>query len=68
MADEEWETLRIMFIGPAYSGAKTSLIRRFMYDAFEDLLSETVDPCRYAKIIEVDGNTVMLDIVGLCSL
>jgi len=54
--------VKIVLVGPSGSGAKSSLILRYVDDTFDESISSTIGARFYSKVVEVDGVTVKQDI------
>lgn len=57
--------LKIVLLGDVSVGAKTSLLKRFVSDTFQEFQEATIGAAFAAKHIVVDGAEVTLEIWGL---
>ena len=64
---ESIPTAKIVLLGESATGAKTSLVIRFVKDTFDERGTATIGASFLAKVVEVDGFQVKLEIWGLCS-
>ena len=58
---------KIVLLGEAATGAKTSLAIRFVNDVFDEKVEPTIGAAFRCKVTEVDGIKMKLQIWGLCS-
>ena len=64
-ADSKFKPIKIVLVGPASSGAKTSLIHRFIEGTFTQNTLPTIGAYFGMKKIEVEGKLFKLEIWGL---
>ena len=64
---ESIPSAKIVLLGESATGAKTSLVLRFVKDTFDKRGTATIGSSLLQKVVEVDGFQVKLEIWGLCS-
>ena len=63
--ERKFKPIKIVVIGPASTGAKTSLICRFVKDTYDERVGATIGAGMYQKNVKVSGTFLDLFIWGL---
>lgn len=63
--EDDVPSIKIVVLGEVSTGAKTSLLRRFVADEFTEFQNATIAVSFMTKQFEVDGTTVKLEMWGL---